>query len=83
MVSFENIRTGPFKALALKLRDDTKFFFGKHKVVSVALGRSPEDEVADNSHLLSKYLKGAVFLACSNKSKDQLEKVLTEEAEKV
>ena len=53
MVSFENMRTGPFKALALKLRDDTKFFFGKHKVVQVALGKSPEDEVADNSHLLS------------------------------
>ena len=58
VVSFENIRAGPFKALAHKLREDTKFFLGKNKVVQFALGKSPETEVADNSHLLSNYMRG-------------------------
>ena len=70
VVSFENIRAGPFKTLAHKLRDDTKFFLGKNKVVQVALGKSPETEIADNSHLLSKYMRGQVCLALSNKTKD-------------
>ena len=83
VVSFENIRAGPFKTLAHKLRDDTKFFLGKNKVVQVALGKSPETEIADNSHLLSNYMRGQVCLALSNKTKDQLEKAFKEEAESV
>ena len=69
-MSFENIRAGPFKQIANKMREDTKFFLGKNKVIQVALGKSPETEIADNSHLLSKYMRGQVCLALSNKTKD-------------
>lgn len=37
-------------------------FFGKTKVMAVALGQSPETEAADNLHLLTPYLTGAVGL---------------------
>ena len=65
------------------MREDSKFFLGKNKVVQVALGKSPETEVADNSHLLSKYMRSQVCLVFSNKSKDELEQTFKEEAEKV
>jgi hypothetical protein len=31
-----------------------RFFLGKNKVMQVALGKSPETEPADNTHLMSK-----------------------------
>ena len=48
-------------------------FLGKNKVMIKALGRSPEDEIADNTHLLSKYLTGQVCLAFSSLSMKELE----------
>ena len=78
VVSFENMRAGPFKHLAFKMRDDTRFFLGKNKVMQVALGKTPEDEHEDNTHLLSKYMRGQVALMLSNKGKNDVEKFLEE-----
>ena len=52
---------------------DSKFYIGKNKVVQVALGRSPEEESADNSHQLSKYMRGQVCLLFTNKSDKELQ----------
>ena len=79
VLSFQNIRAGPFKALAKKMREHSKFFLGKNKVIQVALGKTPEDEVADNSHLLSKYMHGQVCLLLSNKQPKELEEIFKEE----
>lgn len=57
VLSFDNMRTGPFKSIQNSMRD-SKFFIGKNKVMQVSLGKSPETEPADNTHLLSKYLRG-------------------------
>ena len=62
------------------MRDHSKFFLGKNKVMQVALGKTPEDEPADNSHLLSKYLHGQVCLLLSNKSPKELEAIFKDEA---
>ncbi len=37
------------------------------------MGRTPEDEHADNTHLISKYLKGHVCLLATNKTQEQVE----------
>ena len=66
------MRTGPFKKVQNAIRDHSKFFIGKNKVMQVALGRSPEEETADNAHLLSKYLRGQVCLLFT----DQTEKAV-------
>ena len=50
VVSFDNMRAGPFKNVALKSRDDSKFFLGKNKVMQVALGRNSDDEYGPNTH---------------------------------
>jgi len=50
VLSFENLRTGPFKKMQHQLKDTSRFFFGKNKVMQLALGRTPEEEEADNAH---------------------------------
>lgn len=52
VMSFENMRTGPLKKIQGQMRD-SKFFIGKNKVMQVALGKNPEDECEDNTHVLS------------------------------
>ncbi|KAJ5719255.1 hypothetical protein N7493_007710 [Penicillium malachiteum] len=41
---------------------DSRLFFGKTKVMAVALGNNPETEAAPNVHRLTPYLTGAVGL---------------------
>ena len=78
VVSFENMRAGPFKNLAHEMKGESKFFLGKNKVMGVALGRTPEDEHADNSHLLTRYLLGSVCLLFSNMTLEQIQKSFEE-----
>ena len=78
IVSFNHMRAGPFKVIANQWREDSKFFLGKNKVMQVALGKQPEDEAADNTHLLSRYLHGQVCLLLSNKGKEAIEKRFAE-----
>ena len=49
-----------------------RFFFGKNKVMSLALGRTTEDEYKDNLHKLSKHLRGQTGLLFTNKSKEEV-----------
>lgn len=55
---------------------DSKFFIGKNKVIQVALGRSPEEESADNTHLLSKYMRGQVCMLFTNKTQKEVQTFL-------
>ncbi|OJJ51077.1 hypothetical protein ASPZODRAFT_127083 [Penicilliopsis zonata CBS 506.65] len=41
---------------------DSRLFFGKTKVMAVALGQTPENEAAANLHKVTPYLTGAVGL---------------------
>ena len=47
-------------------------------MIQVALGKTPEQEPADNTHLLSQYLRGNVCLLLSNKGKEAIEKRFSE-----
>jgi len=46
------------------------FFFGKTKVMAVALGNSPETECAENLHRLTPYMAGAVGLLFTSRNPD-------------
>ena len=65
VISYENMRSGPFKKMQFMMNENTRFFLGKNKVMIKGLGRTPEDECADNSSRLSKYLIGQVCLTYS------------------
>ena len=47
--SFNNMRTNHFKIVRMDL-PDSRFFLGKCKVMKVALGRTKEEEYAENLH---------------------------------
>lgn len=50
----------------------SRMFFGKNKVMMVALGRSPSDEYKDNLHQVSKKLRGEVGLLFTNRTKEEV-----------
>lgn len=58
-----------FIALLLNL---CRFYFGKNKVMALALGRTQEDEYKDNLHKLSNQLRGQSGLLFTNKSKKEV-----------
>ncbi|KAL5343209.1 ribosomal protein L10-domain-containing protein [Aspergillus crustosus] len=59
--SVENMRNTYLKDVRAEFVD-SRLFFGKTKVMAVALGHNAETEAAENLHLLTPYLSGAVGL---------------------
>ena len=49
-----------------------RFFYGKNKVMAVALGKTQETEIMDNLHKMSSKLVDEVGLLFTNKSKDDV-----------
>ena len=49
-----------------------RFFFGKNKVMMLALGRGPDDEHLDGLHNLSDHLHGETGLLFTNKKKAEV-----------
>ena len=49
-----------------------RFFFGKNKVMGVALGRTPEDEFRENLHKVTKQLWGQHGLLFTNRNKEDV-----------
>ncbi|CAH4031013.1 unnamed protein product [Pieris brassicae] len=64
--SVDNMRNTKLKDLRNEWKD-SRFFFGKNKVMAVALGRSKSDEAEDQLNLVSKKLKGQCGLLMTNK----------------
>ncbi|NXA76802.1 MRT4 protein, partial [Thryothorus ludovicianus] len=50
-----------------------RIFFGKNKVMMVALGREPSSEYKENLHKVSKHLRGEVGLLFTNRTKDEVD----------
>ena len=51
---------------------ESRLFLGKNSVAQVALGRSPEEEVRDNLHHLSKRLEGDTGLLFTSRTKEEV-----------
>ncbi|NXC43843.1 MRT4 protein, partial [Penelope pileata] len=50
-----------------------RIFFGKNKVMMVALGREPSSEYRENLHQVSKHLRGEVGLLFTNRTKEEVD----------
>lgn len=50
---------------------DSRFFFGKNKIMALGLGKSPEEEAEDELHKLSAALKGQCGLLFTNRPKEE------------
>ncbi|CAH0473290.1 unnamed protein product [Peronospora belbahrii] len=64
--SFQNMRTNHFKNVRMDFKD-SRFFLGKNKVMKLALGRSKEEEYAENIYHLSKDVSGNTGLLFTSK----------------
>lgn len=51
---------------------DSRFFFGKNKVIALAFGKLPETEVTEGLHKLSLELRGQCGLLFTNRSKKEV-----------
>ncbi|CAB4021052.1 mRNA turnover 4 homolog [Paramuricea clavata] len=50
----------------------SRFFFGKNKVMMIALGKDKQEEYKENLSQISKHLKGQRGLLFTNKTKDEV-----------
>ncbi|XP_029434760.1 mRNA turnover protein 4 homolog [Rhinatrema bivittatum] len=71
VLSIGNMRNNKLKEVRNAWKH-SRIFFGKNKVMMVALGRSPADEYKDNLHKLSKCLRGEVGLLFTNRTKEEV-----------
>ncbi|XP_041129272.1 mRNA turnover protein 4 homolog [Polyodon spathula] len=70
--SVANMRNNRLKDIRTAWKH-SRFFFGKNKVMMIALGKGHADEYKDNLHKVSKYLKGEVGLLFTNKTKEEVQ----------
>lgn len=66
LFTVDNMRNTKLKDLRNEWKD-SRFFFGKNKIMAVALGRTKSDELEDQLNLLSKRLKGQCGLLMTNR----------------
>jgi mRNA turnover protein 4 len=75
--SYENMRSTKFKNIRMYFRSEQKksrIFLGKNKLLQIALGRTIEEEYADNLHHMSKLIVGgSVGLFCTCQPADEVE----------
>jgi len=69
--SVNNMRNGKLKEVRNSWKH-SRLFFGKNKVIAIALGRSAEDEVADNIHKISEKLVNEVGVLFTSKPKEDV-----------
>ncbi|KAG8431721.1 hypothetical protein GDO86_020302 [Hymenochirus boettgeri] len=71
VLSVENMRNNKLKDVRNAWKH-SRLFFGKNKVMTVALGKDVTDEYKDNLHKLSKSLKGEVGLLFTNRTEQEV-----------
>nr|CAG4652092.1 EOG090X0BJA [Triops cancriformis] len=80
LFSVQNMRNAKLKQIRTEWKD-SRFFFGKNRVMGLALGRGAEDEYKDHLHEISRRLRGQCGLLFTNRSKDEVLKYFKEHKE--
>jgi len=76
LLSYENMRSNKFKDVRLHFREEapSRIFLGKNKLLQIALGRTPEEEYADNlRHVAKRITGGSVGLLFTSRPRQQVE----------
>jgi mRNA turnover protein 4 len=80
LFSYENMRSNKFKDIRMHFRQTkdemempTKIFLGKNKLMQIALGKTPEDEYADNLRHVSKQVTSSVGLIFTSRPRSDVE----------
>ncbi|XP_006783310.1 mRNA turnover protein 4 homolog [Neolamprologus brichardi] len=70
--SVANMRNNKLKDIRTAWKH-SRFFFGKNKVMIIALGKRDTDEYKDNLHKVGKHLRGEVGVLFTNKTKEEVQ----------
>jgi len=70
--SVDNIRSSKLTAIRTHFKSDGRFFFGKNKVMAIALGRIAQEEYKEDLHRVSKFLNGQCGLLFTNQPVDDV-----------
>uniref|UniRef100_A0A7S2VG84 Ribosome assembly factor mrt4 n=1 Tax=Entomoneis paludosa TaxID=265537 RepID=A0A7S2VG84_9STRA len=75
LFSYENMRSSQFKNVRMHFRGtDSRIFLGKNKLLQIALGRSAEEEYADNlQHMAKRITGGSVGLLFTSRERATVE----------
>lgn len=74
LFNYENMRSNKFKDVRLEFRDSGRILLGKNKLLQIALGRTPEEEYADNlRHVAKRITGGSVGLLINSKPAKDVE----------
>lgn len=71
LLTYTNMRNEKMKEVREQWKP-SRFFFGKNKVIAIALGTSKEEEVEDDLHKLANSLKGQCCLLFTDSTKDEV-----------
>jgi mRNA turnover protein 4 len=74
--SVSNMRNAKLKDVRQAWKH-SRFFFGKNKVMAVALGKGPEDEYKPDLHLVAESLSGNIGLLFTNKLRTEVEEYVS------
>nr|AFK10538.1 mRNA turnover 4-like protein [Callorhinchus milii] len=69
--SIKNMRNNKLKDIRNAWKH-SRFFFGKNKVMALALGKGPADEYKEGLHKVSKELSGEVGLLFTSRTKEEV-----------
>eukprot|EP01027_Heterolobosea_sp_BB2_P025878 GEZU01039734.1.p2 GENE.GEZU01039734.1~~GEZU01039734.1.p2 ORF type:complete len:237 (+),score=62.30 GEZU01039734.1:55-711(+) len=72
----KNSRSNHVKKIREELKETTRFFMTRNKIMKIALGKGPEDEPKENTHKLAKQLTGMRGLIFTNEPYEKLQKYL-------
>lgn len=73
LLSFPNLRSTAFQRVRADFHPDSRIFLGKLKLLQLALGRTAEDEYAENLHHFAKFLTGNVGLLLTSRPPAEVE----------
>uniref|UniRef100_A0A1A9UY56 Ribosome assembly factor mrt4 n=1 Tax=Glossina austeni TaxID=7395 RepID=A0A1A9UY56_GLOAU len=68
----QNMRNNLLKDLRKEWRENSRFIFGKNRIMQIGLGRTKDEELQTDLHKLSKRLTGQVGLLFTEKSKQEV-----------
>jgi len=67
VISVANMRTSKLQDIRKDWKEDSRLYFGKNRVMALALGRIPEEEYKEGLSLVSKKLAGQRGLLLTNR----------------
>ena len=71
VLTYKSLRAAPFKEVRARWRESS-LFLGKNKLMALALGRTPEEEVRDNLRHVARRLRGGAALLATSRPKTEV-----------